>query len=127
MGKFEHIFSIVSPLNGEIIEINKELANFPNELILDPLKKGWLMIIKPENVEQDLKYCRTGDALYSWYLKEFSWFESTLSEAFQQKYDTIGLSLTDGGEISRNLRNYLPKEKYRQLVLSLLGSPDSDR
>ena len=123
--QFEHIFSIVSPLSGQVIEINKELAAFPNELALDPLKKGWMLVIKPDNLEQDLKYCRSGDALLSWYLKEFKWLECKLTEGFQQKYDNIGITLTDGGEISRNLRNYLPRDRYRRLVLNLLGVPDS--
>ncbi len=125
--QFEHIFSIVSPLSGQVIKINKELANFPNKLILDPLNKGWMIVVKPDNLEQDIKYCRSGDALLSWYLKEFKWLESKLTEGFQQKYDIVGITLNDGGEISRNLRNYLPKDHYRRLVLSLLGVPESSK
>jgi glycine cleavage system H protein len=125
--QFEHIFSIVSPVSGQVIKINKELAAFPNELTLDPLNKGWMMIIKPDNLEQDLKYCRTGDALVFWYLKEFKWFESNLSRSFHQDNQNIGITLTDGGEISRNLRNHLPTDQYRRLILNLLGLPDSDK
>jgi glycine cleavage system H lipoate-binding protein len=122
--QFEHIFSVVSPISGQVIETNKELTGFPNELTLDPLNKGWMIMLKPENLEQDLKYCRSGDALLSWYLKEFKWFECNLTKGFEQE---IGITLTDGGEISRNLRNYLPKDHYRRLVLNLLGVPDSNK
>jgi glycine cleavage system H protein len=122
--QFEHIFSIVSPLSGQIISVNEELANFPNELIIDPLKRGWMIIVKPDNLEQDLKFCRSGDALFSWYLKEFKWFECNLSEGFQHRSENLGITLNDGGEISRNLRNYLPKDRYRRMVLSLFGVPE---
>jgi len=124
--QFEHIFSIVSPLSGEVLKVNKTLASFPNKLTLDPLKKGWMLVVKPDNLDQDIEYCRSGDVLLSWYLKEFKWLESKLSEGFHRRYDNIGITLTDGGEISRNLRNYLPKEQYRHLVLSLLGVPESN-
>ena len=125
--QFEHIFSIVSPLSGKVVKINDELADFPNELTLDPLNKGWMLIIKPDNLDLDLKYCRSGGALFSWYLKEFKWLESNLAKGFQQEPDTVGITLNDGGEISRNLRNYLPHDQYRRLVLSLLGMPNPNR
>jgi len=121
----EHIFSIVSPISGQVIKINDELADFPNELTLDPFEKGWMVLILPDNLKQDLKYCRSGDALFSWYLKELKWLESNLVKGFQQNPEGLGFTLNDGGEISRNLRNYLPQEKYRKLVLSLLGMPNS--
>jgi glycine cleavage system H protein len=123
--QFEHIFSIVSPVSGLVIEINDELTKFPNQLTLDPLNKGWMMVIKPDNLEQDLKLCRSGDALMSWYLKEFKWFEYHLAKGFNQQCEQVGITLTDGGEISRNLRNHLPKDQYRQMIISLLGLPDS--
>jgi len=123
--QFEHVFTIVSPVTGQVIEVNNEIAKFPNQLTLDPLNKGWMMVVEPENLEQDIKYCRSGDALMSWYLKEFKWFECHLSKGFDQKYEHVGVTLTDGGEISRNLRNYLPKDQYRKMIISLLGLPDS--
>lgn len=123
--QFEHIFSVVSPVGGSVLEINEELIKFPNQLTLDPLNKGWMLIIKPDDLEEDIKYCRSGDALMSWYLKEFKWFECHLATGFNQQCAQVGVTLTDGGEISRNLRNYLPKDQYRQMIISLLGLPDS--
>jgi glycine cleavage system H protein len=122
--QFEHIFSIVSPLSGSVVSVNNELANFPDKLVLDPLNQGWMLTIEPENLQRDLKYCRSGDTLVPWYLKEYKWLESNLVEGFQQQAANVGITMTDGGEISRNLRNYLPKERYRRLVLNLLGRPD---
>ncbi len=123
--QFENIFSIVSPISGRVVEINNELAKFPNQLTLDPLNKGWMMVIEPDELEHDLKHCRSGDALMCWYLKEFKWFECHLAKGFSQHCEHVGVTLTDGGEISRNLRNHLPKDHYRQMIISLLGLPDS--
>lgn len=124
--QFEHIFSIISPVSGQILEINEELAKFPNRLTLDPLNKGWMIVIKHDNLKQDIKFCRTGDALMAWYLKEFKWFESLLAKGFDQQRENMGNTLTERGEISRNLRNYLPKDHYRQMIISLLGLPESN-
>jgi glycine cleavage system H protein len=125
--QFDQIFSIVSPLSGQIVEVNKDLASFPNELVIDPLNNGWMFIVKPENLDKDLKFCRSQDALFAWYLKEYKWLEHTLAQGLQQHYPNVGMTLNDGGEISRNLRNFLPREQYRKLVLSLLGVPASSK
>jgi len=124
--QFEHIFSIVSPLTGRVISVNRELANFPDKLVFDPLNQGWMLEVEPENLERDLKYCRCGDTLVPLYLKEYKWLERNLAEGFQQQAANVGITMPDGGEISRNLRNYLPNDRYRRLVLSLLGVPDSN-
>ena len=124
--QFEHIFSVVAPLSGQVVQVNQELADFPNKLTLDPLNKGWMIMIKPDNLDQDLKICRSGDVLISWYLKEFKWLECNLNKSFQQESLNLGTTLYDGGEISRNLRNYLPKEHYRRLIINLLGVPNTD-
>jgi len=124
--QFEHIFSIVSPLSGRVESVNSEIANFPDALVLDPLNQGWMLMVHPDNLERDLKFCRSGDTLVPWYLKEYKWLECYLAEGFQQTAVNVGITLTDGGEISRQLRNYLPNDQYRQLVLSLLGVPNPD-
>lgn len=125
--QFEHIFSIVSPLSGRVTSVNNELANFPDKLVLDPLNQGWMLVVKPENLQRDLKYCRSGDTLVPWYMKEYKWLESNLVEGFQQKPVNVGITMADGGEISRNLRNYLPEDRYRRLVLNLLGKPEYNK
>jgi glycine cleavage system H protein len=122
--QFEHIFSIVSPLTGRVVLVNQEIANFPDKMVLAPLTQGWLLDVEPENLAQDLKFCRSGDTLVPWYLKEYKWLECNLAEGFQQPAANVGITMADGGEISRNLRNYLPKERYRRLVLNLLGKPE---
>lgn len=125
--QFEHIFSIVSPLTGQVVLVNEEIAHFPNKIVLSPLTQGWLLEIAATNLEQDIKFCRSGDTLVPWYLKEYKWLESNLAEGFQQQPANVGITMADGGEISRNLRNYLPKERYRRLVLNLLGRPEYNR
>ncbi|MDW7678924.1 MAG: glycine cleavage system protein H [bacterium] len=125
--QFEHIFSIVSPLSGLVVSINNDLRKFPNKLVLDPINQGWILEVEPENLQRDLKYCRSGDSLIPWYLKEYKWFEYNLAEGFQQQAVNVGVTMTDGGEISRNLRNHLTKERYHRLVLNILGRTEYNK
>jgi len=52
-GKF--VGAIRSPVTGVVSEINEELKNNPSIINDDPYGKGWIAVIKPTNLEADLK------------------------------------------------------------------------
>lgn len=55
---------LVSPISGEIIEVNSELENDCRLINKDPFNAGWIMKIKPTNLEEELKKLAHGtDAL----------------------------------------------------------------
>ena len=58
-----------SPISGEIIEINDKLSKDPSLLNKDPYGAGWIIRVKPSNLDQDLKNLIYGDALVKWWLK----------------------------------------------------------
>lgn len=45
---------IISPISGEIIEVNAELENAPEIVNEDCYGKGWMFKIKPSNLKADL-------------------------------------------------------------------------
>ncbi len=49
VGKF------VSPISGEILEVNEDLEDEPTLINSSPYDKGWIMIVKPSNLDEDLK------------------------------------------------------------------------
>lgn len=41
-----------APIGGKIIEINEVLSNKPDLINTSPYDKGWIAVIKPENLEE---------------------------------------------------------------------------
>ncbi|MCK4364800.1 MAG: glycine cleavage system protein GcvH [Thermoplasmatales archaeon] len=64
VGKF------VSPVSGEIIKVNEELEDDCTLINKSPYDKGWIMILKPSNIDQELKNLFYGDNVESWIKKE---------------------------------------------------------
>ena len=64
VGKF------VSPVSGEIEEVNEELEDDCTLINNSPYEKGWIMKVKPSNLDGDLKNLITGDKIESWLKKE---------------------------------------------------------
>ena len=58
LGKMETgkwVGPIVSPLSGTIIEVNKDLRRKAGLVNEDPYGKGWLSIIQPTSLDEELK------------------------------------------------------------------------
>ncbi|ROL57395.1 response regulator [Bacteroidetes/Chlorobi group bacterium Naka2016] len=47
--------SIYSPLSGTVVEVNERVLKNPEIAVLDPYGEGWLIKIKPNNFEDDMK------------------------------------------------------------------------
>lgn len=61
---------IYSPLSGVIIEVNAEVMENPSLLSSDPYGKGWLVVLKPSNLENETKNLLHGDRAFEWFKKE---------------------------------------------------------
>ena len=64
VGKF------VSPVSGEIIQTNEELEDDCTLINKNPYDKGWIMVVKPSNLDEDLKNLIHGDKIEAWIKKE---------------------------------------------------------
>jgi glycine cleavage system H protein len=48
------VSDLVAPISGTIEEVNDEVQSKPETLNEDPYGKGWLIVIKPSNMEAEL-------------------------------------------------------------------------
>ena len=63
VGKF------VSPVSGEILQVNEELEDEPTMINSKPYDEGWIMVVKPSNLDEDLQNLRHGDDVVPWVKK----------------------------------------------------------
>jgi glycine cleavage system H lipoate-binding protein len=115
-----HCFSLRAPLSGTIRERNEALADGPGLLSFDPLGKGWLAIVEPDDLKADLRRCRTGRRVFSWTLKDMDWVNASAAAASGKPRDELGRTAFDGGTMSRDLRELLPPDRYAAIVDHLL-------
>jgi len=60
VGKF------VSPVSGEIIEVNEKLEDDCSLINKDPYGQGWIMVVKPSDWEKEQKKLIHGNAVEPW-------------------------------------------------------------
>jgi len=64
VGKF------VAPVSGEIIEVNEELEDDCTLINKSPYEKGWIMVVKPSNLDEDIKKLYHEKTVEPWLKKE---------------------------------------------------------
>ncbi|MCP4228686.1 MAG: glycine cleavage system protein GcvH [bacterium] len=57
---------LVSPVSGEIVEVNEELEDDSTLINSDPYGGGWIMIVQPENFDGEKDDLISGDGLTGW-------------------------------------------------------------
>lgn len=65
---------VESPISGKIIAINEDLRKKPKLLIEDPYGAGWIAILTPSNIDEDLKNLIKGSdpKALEWYKEQIA-------------------------------------------------------
>lgn len=71
------VAEILSPLSGEVLDFNEALLSEPNIINREPYGKGWIVIIRPTNLKDELERLLKPE-LYAEYIKELIKIDETL-------------------------------------------------
>ncbi|MFW6117344.1 MAG: glycine cleavage system protein GcvH [Thermoproteota archaeon] len=61
------VSDLTAPINGTVEEVNDEIQASPEILNEDPYGEGWLVVIKPSNLEADLEKTMNFDEAVEWH------------------------------------------------------------
>ncbi|MFQ5632242.1 MAG: glycine cleavage system protein GcvH [bacterium] len=61
---------VKSPVSGEIVEVNEDVVNDAKLINLSPYKRGWIVKMRPDNLDEELQEMTTGDNALEAYRKK---------------------------------------------------------
>jgi glycine cleavage system H protein len=61
---------LVSPVSGEVVEVNEELEDTPTLINTSPYDEGWILLLEPSNLDDELEELLHGDKVTPWLEKE---------------------------------------------------------
>ena len=82
--------TMLSPVTGDIVAVNKNIAKNPDLVNQDPYGKGWLMIVKPDNKRATVKNLLTGKLATAW-------MDKTADALRERMGGEVGVVYQDGG------------------------------
>ena len=56
------VADVYSPISGLVLEVNNELSDAPELVNKSPYEKGWITIIKPDDIKKELSSLMKPDA-----------------------------------------------------------------
>jgi glycine cleavage system H lipoate-binding protein len=104
---------LVSPVEGEVVEVNRDLTERPGIAAEDPYGRGWVLKVKAPNLANNLRNLLSGRLARRWMEDSREALELRLM-AFS------GSVLQDGGEPAADLGHHLPKADWDRLVHEFL-------
>jgi glycine cleavage system H protein len=63
------VSELYSPISGDILERNERLVQTPELVNQDPYGAGWIVIVKPSHLQEDMKALLSAES-YAAFLKE---------------------------------------------------------
>jgi len=61
------VSDLVAAVTGTIEEVNEEVQSKPETLNEDPYQKGWLVLVRPANLQEDLANLMDFNAAVEWH------------------------------------------------------------
>jgi glycine cleavage system H protein len=61
------VSDLVAPISGIVQEVNEEVQSKPETLNEDPYIKGWLIVVKPSNLQAELVNLMDFDKAVEWH------------------------------------------------------------
>jgi glycine cleavage system H lipoate-binding protein len=103
----------VSPVEGEVVEVNPQLKDHPDTATADPYGRGWILKMRVGELAVNLRNLFTGKLAQRWMQESRQGLELRLMAL-------SGSVLQDGGEPVADFAMHLPEEDWRRLVEEFL-------
>ena len=104
-----HKAKFLAPVDGVVDEINAAVAQQPQLIHDDPYGEGWLFLMRPTNLAQNLTQLLGGEGAVAW-------IEAEAHKLLALMSSETGLTLPDGGAVIDDVYGHFPEVGWRRLV-----------
>jgi glycine cleavage system H protein len=104
---------LVAPVDGEIVAVNRQLADKPQLATDDPYRRGWLYAVRPSSLSRNLRNLLHGGLARRW-------LEDARESLELQLMALSGSVVQDGGEPVADWPRHLSDEDWQRLVADFL-------
>jgi len=110
---------MLSPVAGDVVEVNREVLQAPDILGQDPYGKGWLLKVKSSSVASTTRNLLSGKLARVW-------MEDTLDKLHPLHAGSLGPLLPDGGMPLTGMARIIDPEHWDSLARTHLLTEDTE-
>jgi len=109
----EHVFDVLSPVDGQVVEVHDDCAETPAAAAADPYGEGWLLKVHPSRVGTALKNLMPHEIARPW-MREVN------KRVMQMGSENLGVLHQDGGLPAFGFARYLGGDHWHELAEEML-------
>jgi glycine cleavage system H lipoate-binding protein len=113
VGRGSHRFEMLSPIEGEVVDVNPEVLRDPAAAHRDPYGGGWLLAVKAPAVDGNLKNLLHGRVAQRWMEESVATLHAHLDPAAEGR-------LQDGGHAIGDVLALIPEFQWEKIAGELL-------
>jgi glycine cleavage system H lipoate-binding protein len=113
IGRGTHRFQMLSPIEGEVIDINSEVLRNPSLAHQDPYGAGWLVAIQAPAMDGNMKNLLHGRLAQRWMEESVGALHTRLSPGSEAR-------LQDGGQAIGDVLSLVPESQWEKFVEEML-------
>lgn len=104
-----HKAKFLAPVDGVVDEINAAVEQEPRLIHDDPYGEGWLFLVRPTNLAQNLPQLLGGE-------KAVAWIEAEAHKLLALMGSDTAVTLPTGGAVIDDVYGHFPEVGWRRLV-----------
>lgn len=113
IGRGTHRFEMLSPIEGEVIDINAEVLRNPALAHEDPYGAGWLVAVQAPAVDGNMKNLMHGRLAQRWMEESVGALHTRISPGSEAR-------LQDGGQAIGDVLSLVPEAEWEKFVQEML-------
>lgn len=106
---------VLAPVSGVVTAFNPKISDNPATLPADPYGDGWLLMLQPTNLREELRSLQMGE-------EATTFMETEISELYRALEPHLGPLAADGGNLADDLLGHLPPSSWEAISLQILKS-----
>lgn len=112
-----------APVDGVVCAVNCELAKSPGLIRRDPYTRGWLVALRPTDLNANLARLSVGEGALAWLQAELARLREFLHVSLTLERDAlVGTTAADGGLAADGLLEHLDNETWAEFQSKFLGA-----
>jgi glycine cleavage system H protein len=113
IGRGSHRFEMLSPIEGEVVEVNPEVLRNPSLIHEDPYGVGWLVAVNAPAADGNMKNLLHGRLAQRWMEESVGALHTRISPGSEAR-------LQDGGHAIGDVLSLVPEFQWEKFVQDLL-------
>lgn len=107
----------LSPVSGEVVELNTTAQEQPKLINRAPYGRGWLLKIKPTSLSEDIQNVFSGSLAEAW----LTLSKERINAALAPLDAAVQSTAQDGGELLEELGDQMSDEQWKAISAQLFG------